>query len=69
MLGETAEVDGLWAAAAVWIKEAPGVGRAVAEWMTAGASEIDVHGADVTRFAPHARTRHHARARAAEGFP
>ncbi|WP_237704666.1 hypothetical protein [Nesterenkonia sp. F] len=37
--------------------------------MTAGASEIDVHGADVTRFAPHARTRHHARARAAEGFP
>lgn len=69
VLGETAEVDGLWSAAAVWIKEAPGVGRAVAEWMTAGASEIDVHGADVTRFAPHARTRHHARARAAEGFP
>ena len=28
MLGETPEVDGLWSAAAVWIKEGPGVGRA-----------------------------------------
>ncbi|MDS2173237.1 FAD-dependent oxidoreductase [Nesterenkonia sp. CL21] len=69
LLGETAEVRGLWSAAAVWIKEGPGVGRAVAEWMTDGASEVDVHGADVTRFPPYARTRRHVRARAAEGFP
>src|SRR3954463_3995070 len=34
ILGETPEVKGLWSAAAVWIKEGPGVGRAVAEWMT-----------------------------------
>ena len=27
----------------VWIKEGPGVGRAVAEWMTHGHSEIDLH--------------------------
>src|SRR5699024_9964083 len=60
---------GLWSAAAVWIKEGPGAGRAVAELMTEGASEIDVHGADITRFAPHAKTRGHVRARAAEGFP
>ncbi|GAA1177674.1 FAD-dependent oxidoreductase [Nesterenkonia xinjiangensis] len=69
LLGETAEVRGLWSAAAVWIKEGPGVGRAVAEWMTEGASEVDVHGADITRIPPHGRTRRHARARAAEGFP
>lgn len=69
LLGETPEVGGLWAAAAVWIKEGPGVGRALAELMTDGASEIDIHGADVTRFAPHARTRGYVRARAAEGFP
>ena len=31
ILGETPEVKGLWSAAAVWIKEGPGVGRAVAE--------------------------------------
>ena len=41
ILGES-QVKGLWTAAAVWIKEGPGVGRAVAEWMTHGHSEIDV---------------------------
>ena len=41
ILGES-EVKGLWVAAAVWIKEGPGVGRAVAEWMTHGHSEIDI---------------------------
>ena len=38
LLGETPEVKGLWSAAAVWVKEGPGVGRAVAEWMTTAAS-------------------------------
>lgn len=69
LLGETAEVRGLWSAAAVWIKEGPGAGRAVAEWMTEGAPEVDVHGADITRIPRYGRTRHHVRARAAEGFP
>ena len=50
-----AEVKGLWSAAAVWIKEGPGVGRAVAEWMTDGHSEIDVHHSDIARFYPHQR--------------
>ena len=36
VLGETPRCKGLWSAAAVWIKEGPGVGRAVAEWMTHG---------------------------------
>ena len=68
VLGECPEVQGLWSAAAVWIKEGPGVGRAVAEWMTHGASEIDVHHSDVARFHPHQRTREHVRARTGEGF-
>ena len=42
VLGETPEVKNLWSVAAVWIKEGPGVGRAVAEWAVEGASEIDV---------------------------
>ena len=33
VLGETPEVKGLWSVAASWIKEGPGIGRAVAEWM------------------------------------
>ena len=38
LLGETAEIKGLWSVAAVWIKEAPGIARCVAEWMTSGVS-------------------------------
>ncbi len=68
ILGESPEVKGVWAAAAVWIKEGPGCGRAVAEWMTDGNPEIDVHGADIARFYPHQRSRKHVDARTSEGF-
>ncbi|WP_019819691.1 GcvT family protein [Saccharomonospora saliphila] len=68
VLGETPEVAGLWSAAAVWIKEGPGVGRMLAEWMTHGTTEIDLHGADIARFYPHQRTPASVRARAREGF-
>src|SRR5919206_589311 len=50
LLGETPEVKGLWSAAAVWVKEGPGVGRGVAEWMTHGESEIDLQSSDIARF-------------------
>ena len=68
ILGETPEVRGLWSVAAVWIKEAPGIARMVAEWMTDGAPEIDPHASDIARFWPHQRTETHVRARASEGF-
>jgi hypothetical protein len=68
ILGEIPEVKGLWSAAAVWIKEGPGVGRAVAEWMTDGLPEIDLSHSDVGRFYPHQRTREHIRARTSEAF-
>jgi glycine cleavage system aminomethyltransferase T/glycine/D-amino acid oxidase-like deaminating enzyme len=68
VLGETPEVGGLWSAAAVWIKEGPGVGRALAEWMVEGESEIDLQASDVARFYEHQKSVAHVRARAAEGF-
>ncbi|MFL5926862.1 MAG: FAD-dependent oxidoreductase [Gaiellaceae bacterium] len=68
LLGETPEVQGLWSAAAVWVKEGPGVGKSLAEWMTHGESEIDLQSSDVARFYEHQRSRQHIRARAAEGF-
>lgn len=68
LLGETPEVAGLWSAAAVWIKEAPSVGRMIAQWLTEGSTEIDLHSGDISRFYPHARTDRQVRARAAEGF-
>src|SRR3984885_14117523 len=68
LLGETPEVKGLWSVAASWIKEGPGIARAVAEWMNGDAPEIDLHEADVARFYDHQRTRLHVTARAREGF-
>ena len=68
VLGETPEVKGLWSVAAVWVKEGPGVGRGVAEWMTHGQPEIDLQASDIARFYPCQKTRAHVRARAAEGF-
>ena len=68
VLGETPEVKGLWSAAASWIKEGPGVGRAVAEWMSGQVPGIDIHEADIARFYPCQRTVAHVTARAREGF-
>jgi len=68
ILGETPEVGGLWSAAAVWIKEGPGVGRAVAEWMVHGEPEIDLQASDISRFYEHQKTVEHVKARASEAF-
>ncbi len=68
LLGETPEVAGLWSAAAVWIKEGPGIGKLVAEWMTHGYPEIDPHSSDIARFYPYQRNDTHVRARCAEHF-
>jgi glycine cleavage system aminomethyltransferase T/glycine/D-amino acid oxidase-like deaminating enzyme len=68
LLGETPEVKGLWSAAAVWVKEGPGVGKSVAEWMVNGESEIDLQSSDIARFYDCQKTRTHVRARSAEGF-
>ena len=68
ILGETPEVRGLWSAAAVWIKEGPGVGRAVAEWMVHGEPEIDLQASDIARFYEHQKSLEHVKARTAEAF-
>ena len=69
VLGETAEVERLWSAASVWIKEGPGSARLIAEWITYGYPRLcDPHGSDVTRFYPHERTERHIRQRCREHF-
>ena len=67
-LGEIPEVPGLWSVAASWIKEGPGIGRAVAEWMSGVPPRIDIREADIARFYGHQRTTAHVVARAREGF-
>jgi glycine cleavage system aminomethyltransferase T len=68
LLGETPEVKNLWSVSAVWIKEGPGIGRAVAEWMALGESEIDLQASDIARFYDHQKTRQHIKGRTGEGF-
>ena len=55
LLGETAEVAGLFVAAGMnsqGIILGPGVGRALAEWIDSGAPTVDAADVDVRRFAP-----------------
>ena len=69
VLGETVEVRNLWSAAAVWIKEGPGIAKMVAEWMTYGYPHLcDPHSSDISRLYPHERTEHHINARCAEHY-
>ena len=69
VLGETAEVERLWSAAAVWIKEGPGTARLIAEWITYGYPRLcDPHASDITRFYAHERTEQHLRGRCDEHF-
>ncbi|HCB36732.1 MAG TPA: glycine cleavage system protein T, partial [Acidimicrobiaceae bacterium] len=69
LLGPTVEVENLWSVAAVWVKEGPGVGRVMAEWMTHGYPRLtDPHGADVARFYAQDRSIAHIEARSEEHF-
>ena len=55
LLGETAEVAGLFVAAGMnsqGIILGPGAGRALAEWVDAGAPTVDASDLDVRRFSP-----------------
>jgi len=51
-IGESAEVRGLWYVESVWVKDGPGTGKVVADWMTDGRVEVDPHGIDFTRYYP-----------------
>ncbi len=68
-LGELPDVENLWSAAAVWVKEGPGMGQVVAEWMHYGYPRvIDAHGADVARFYDEEKSDEHIWSRADESF-
>jgi glycine cleavage system aminomethyltransferase T/glycine/D-amino acid oxidase-like deaminating enzyme len=68
-LGEIPDVRNLWSAAAVWVKEGPGMAQVVAEWMTHGYPRvIDAHGADIARFYAQECGDKHIWARAGEHF-
>ena len=49
IMGETT-VDGFWIAAALWVTNSGGAGKAIAEWMTFGESSVDMRSMAVNRF-------------------
>ncbi len=55
-IGESPETRGLWYAESVWVKDAPGIAKILADWMTDGSTEIDIASADVARYYPIQKT-------------
>ncbi len=53
LMGESPDVDGFWLCEAVWVTHAPGVGKAMAEWLVDGGSPTDLHECDANRFETH----------------
>lgn len=52
-VGESQKVKGLWYCVGIWVKDAPGYGKLVADWMTDGRTEIDHSSIDFARFYPY----------------
>jgi glycine cleavage system aminomethyltransferase T/glycine/D-amino acid oxidase-like deaminating enzyme len=50
LMGEHRDLPGFWVAEAVWVTHSAGVAKAMAEWITDGAPETDVHECDLYRF-------------------
>jgi len=51
-VGESAAVRGLWYAVSVWVKDGPGTGKLIADWMTDGQTSLDHSHIDVSRYYP-----------------
>ncbi|WP_417805599.1 GcvT family protein [Thalassospira lucentensis] len=49
-MGESQKLRGLWYAVGIWIKDGPGMGKLIADWMTHGRTHVDHHAVDFARF-------------------
>jgi glycine cleavage system aminomethyltransferase T/glycine/D-amino acid oxidase-like deaminating enzyme len=49
-MGESQNLRGLWYAVGIWIKDGPGMGKLIADWMTHGRTHIDHASVDFSRF-------------------
>ncbi|HSH56931.1 MAG TPA: FAD-binding oxidoreductase, partial [Halomonas sp.] len=52
LVGESPETRGLWFCEAVWVKDAPGMGKLLADWITRGRPDMDPCSVDIARFYP-----------------
>jgi len=51
-IGESPSVRGLWYGVSVWVKDGPGTGKIIADWMTDGRTHIDHNAIDYARYYP-----------------
>ena len=65
-IGESPDIRGLWYCVSVWVKDGPGTGKVLADWMTDGRAELDVFGIDIARYYPFQRTQEYIQARCYE---
>ncbi len=49
-MGESRKLRGLWYAVGIWIKDGPGMGKLIADWMTYGKTPVDHNSVDYARF-------------------
>ena len=68
LLGESDRLRGFWVAEGIWITHAAGAARAVAQLMTSGTSDLDLHESDLHRFEAHAATLPYIRERGAQQY-
>ena len=62
IVGESADVRGVWVCEAVWVTHAAGMARQAVEWMVAGEPSYDLAEADANRFYPFQTTPAYVRA-------
>ena len=55
-IGESPDVRGLWYCVSVWVKDGPGMGKMIADWMTDGRTHLDHHAIDIARYYPFQKT-------------
>ncbi len=68
VVGESADVWGLWLCEAVWVTHGGGMGRMVAEWIAEGEPSMDMAEADANRFYPYMTTPPYVAARGAQQY-
>jgi glycine cleavage system aminomethyltransferase T/glycine/D-amino acid oxidase-like deaminating enzyme len=70
VIGPLKEFDNLWSVAAIWIKEAPALGKEVAKWITDGygSIEVDMEGENIARYEEYGQGMDYIEARSKEGF-
>lgn len=49
-IGESQKLRGLWYCVGVWVKDGPGMGKLLADWITDGRTSIDHYSIDYARF-------------------